>query len=218
MATFSITMMSLETEVYIQPPLNKPIKYIEVLECHAPKEWITFNIVNNIASTKPNGSPSIDSIRRGSYTIKSLQNEFSKSEVNHGLKILAGRGNDYYLSATNDSKPVISGNLADSLGISTELDKGKSYFLQPFSKRIMKVYCDLVDEHSSYENEAVKNDSVTIKPSQFLAFVPSEKYPLLNVSSSKHPINYFTIKIFDEDGKKLHLLDEPIRITLKLHF
>ena len=210
--------MTPETRIYIYPSFTKPVKYIEVVECHAPKEWITFNIVHNIASTKPNGSPSIDSIRRGSYTIKSLQNEFSKSEVNHGLKILAGRGNDYYLYATNDNKPAISGNLAESLGISTELDKGKSYFLQPFSKKIMKVYCDLVDEHSSYENEAVKNDSVTIKPSQFLAFVPSEKYPLLNVSSSKHPINYFTLTIYDEDGNKLNLINEPIRIILKLSF
>ena len=93
MATYSITMMTPETRIYLEPPFRKPVQYIELLECHALSEcrtlseWITFNESQLIAILDDKNVGYSVEILSGSYTLRSLQNIFNKNSVKTGITI-----------------------------------------------------------------------------------------------------------------------------------
>ena len=78
--------------------------------------------------------------------------------------------------------------------------------------------CDLIEPKSSYSNCCKPiGENVELKPSQVLAVIPSqENHPCLRVPQNKNPVNYFTLWILDENGRKANLNNEPIRIHLKI--
>ena len=122
----------------------------------------------------------------------------------------------YFLRSQKYDEVTLSKGLADSLGVPDKLVKNRSYVIQRQPETLLKVYCDIVEEHSSYENKELNVESIKLTQSQLLAIIPSQKYPCLKVSQSKNPINYFTLTILDEYGNKLNLFTKPIRIQLKL--
>ena len=77
--------------------------------------------------------------------------------------------------------------------------------------------CDLIESKSSYSNCCIPSaETEELKPSQLLAVIPSQKYPCLRVPQTKNPVNYFTLLILDEFGKKAKLNNGPFRIHLKI--
>ena len=77
--------------------------------------------------------------------------------------------------------------------------------------------CDLIESKSSYSNCCIPNgENEELKPSQLLAVIPSQKHPCLRVPQTKNPVNYFTLWILDEKGRKVNLNNEPFRIYLKI--
>ena len=228
MATYSITVMNHETRVYLNPPFSKPIQYIEVIECHAPSEWFTLNEIGEVAVPVKENSNYLLTLTSGEYSLESLQWMFEYVKHQSHVSIM-NDGTRFYLFSHKYDKVLLSKELADCLGVPEMLMKHKAYTIHRPIKKVVKVYCDLIEEHSLYENDvpkvremkrssALKEGSINITPSQLLAVVPSQNYPRLQVSKTKNPINYFTVKIFDENGNKINLINEPIRIQLKLSF
>ena len=212
--------MAPESRIYLEPPFSHPVKFIKFLKCRLLYEWVTFNEKQGVYKVNvQNGQngDAVTTIGPGSYSLAALQKALQKgSESSKLVIVMAPQGN--YLRSNNTARLRLTKGLADSLGVSEQIDPGKNYPIKYIPKKTIKVYCDLVEEQSSYENEVVSKEAIKIRPSDLLAVVPSQRYPRLKVSLTKNPINYFTVTISDEDGSPLRLIGEPIRIQLKLSF
>ena len=220
MKIYSIEMMTPESRIYLEPPLSKPVRFIKLLNCRIPSEWVTFKVTQVVYKVNvqngQNGAE-VTTIAPGSYSFEALQKALIKGDESSKLLIVkTAQGN--YLRSNNTVPLRLTKGLTDSLGVSEQIDPGKNYPIKYIPQKTIKVYCDLVEEQSSYENEVVSKESIKIRPSDLLAVVPSQRYPRLKVSLTKNPINYFTVTISDEDGTPLRLIGEPIRIHLKLSF
>ena len=210
-------MMTPETRIYIYPSFSKPVQYIELIECHAPSEWFTFSESQSFAVLNDEKKGVSVEISPGSYSLKSLESIFNKNLDKTGIKI-ANDGTVRYLYSGEYQNATLTNDLAISLGAPEKLTRYRSYRVQVPPKKLVKVYCDLIEEDSSYENNYVDSSSIKLTRSQLLAVVPSQRYDRLRISQTKNPINYFTVTILDENGNRLKLIDEPIRIQLKLSF
>ena len=226
MGTYSITMMTPETRVYLNRPFSNPVRYIELQECYAPSEWITLTTLREEITVIENEQSSIGiSFEAGYYTMEALQVRINRNSKDTNLTMYSD-GVRYHLHSKTAPEVRISAQLAYLLGLLKKLVKGKTYMINHPPKKRLKVYCDLVEgsyESNDYEdrNKSPKSTfngkgETRVSHSQLLAVVPSKMYPLLKVSESKNPINYFTLSLFDEKGNKLKFYNEPIRIQLKL--
>ena len=72
MATYTITLNTPETRVYIYPPFTKPVKYIELLECYAPSGWYTLKNAKIVLPETVNDTETSD-LEDGSYSPKAFQ-------------------------------------------------------------------------------------------------------------------------------------------------
>ena len=219
MKVYSIEMMTPESRIYLEPPLSKPVRFIKLLNCRIPSEWVTFKVTQGVYKVNvqngQNGAE-VTTIASGSYSFEALQKALIKGEESSKLLIVkTAQGN--YLRSNNTVPLRLTRGLVDSLGVSEQIDPGKNYPIKHIPEKIVKVYCDLVEKKSSCENKVVSNEAVTLRPSELLAIAPSLKYDTL-IGTEKNPINYFTLTIYDEDGNLLRLINEPIRIQLKITF
>ena len=219
MANYSIAITSSETRVYIYPPLTKPVQYIEVLECHIPGlscQWLTFTESQEISYVEDNFTRILN-IKSGLMSLEYLKWLLRQTREKYYVSISTD-GVRYFLRSDKYDDVTLSSGLADALGVPEKLVKNRSYTIQRQPETMLKVYCDIVEEDSSYENKETNADSIKLTQSQLLAIIPSNKYPCLKVSQTKNPINYFTLTILDEYGNKRNLCTKPIRIQLKLSF
>ena len=215
MVTFSIAINKSETKIHINPPFNKPIKYIEVLECKASKEWITFGTKQKI-SVNDQSIPDLE-LHPGTYSLEYLEWALFQYREAFHLKISTD-GVRFYIRSTKHDEVMLSRGLAESLDVTEILVKNRSYTIQRQPEMLLKVYCSLVEEHSSYENNILDwSKPIKITPSKLLSIIPIKNYPRLK-ASHPIPINYFTLSILDEYGDKINLNTRPIRIILKLSF
>ena len=228
MGTYSITMMTPETRVYLNRPFSKPVRYIELQECYAPSEWITLTTLREEITVVENAQSSIGiEFQAGYYTMEALQIRINRNSKDTDLTMFSD-GVRYFLHSKTSPEVRISAQLAYELGLPRKLLKGKNYMINQPPKKRLKVYCDLVE--GSYESNDRKDrnksprgtfndkDETHVISSGLLAVVPSQRYPLLKVSDSNHPINYFTLRVLDERGHKLKFYNCPLRINLKLTF
>ena len=93
---------------------------------------------------------------------------------------------------------------------------GLVYISKATYRNPMYLMCDLIEPNSSYCNMIPRGENVELNPSQILAVIPSQEHPCLRVLQSKNPLNYFTLWILDENGRKANLNNEPVRIHLKI--
>ena len=91
-----------------------------------------------------------------------------------------------------------------------------SHIPKSLSDKSFYLMCDVIEPKSSYSNRIPRGESVELNPSQLLAVIPSQKYPCLRISQTKNPVNYFTLLILDENGRKLNFSNSRIRIDLKI--
>ena len=91
-----------------------------------------------------------------------------------------------------------------------------SHIPKTLSDKSFYLMCDLIETKSSYSNRIPRGENVELNPSQLLAVIPSQKYPCLRISQTKNPVNYFTLLILDENGRKLNFSNARIRIDLKI--
>ena len=92
------------------------------------------------------------------------------------------------------------------------------FFLKSNYVNPLYLMCDLIEPKSSY-TDCCKTSSETIKlkPSQVLAVIPTyQEHNSLRIPQTKNPVNHFTLWILDENGKKLNLNNQPVRIHLKV--
>ena len=209
-------MMTPETTIYLDPAFWYEVDFIKLIECHTPSEWVTLDKPQAVYKIKNGDDTQLTTISPGSYSLATLQKALIKGKESSKLVIVKTEQGNYLRSNNTESLRLTKG-LTDSLGVSEQIDPGKNYPIKFIPQKTIKVYCDLVFHHTSYENKVATDGSIVLRPSELLAVVPSLKYPTLRVNY-KNPINYFTVKIFDEDGSPLRLIDEPIRIQLKLSF
>ena len=220
MATYTITLNTPETRVYIYPPFTKPVKYIELLECYAPSGWYTLKNAKIVLPETVNDTETSD-LEDGSYSPKAFQKLINTKGTPKFVRLF-NEGEKYYIYS-NFYKLTDFFNrwtIEGGLGLPRNIEKNTKYYINAPPKKSIKIYCDLVDENYSYESTTAdpKGGTTKINRSHLLAIVPSERYPRMNVASSINPINYFTVTIYDEDGEKLNLVDETIKIQLKLSF
>ena len=220
MKVYSITMMAPESRIYLEPPFSHPLKFIKLLKCRLPNEWVTFKVNQGVYKVNvQNGETNdaaVTTIIAGSYSLEALQKALQKGAQSSKLVIVkTAQGN--YLRSNNTVPLRLTRGLVDSLGVSEQIDPGKNYPIKHIPEKIAKIYCDLVEEHYSCENKVVSHGCVILRPSKLLAVAPSLKYTTRK-GNDKYPINYFTLTIYDEDGSLLSLIDEPIQIQLKLSF
>ena len=228
MGTYSITMMTPETRVYLNRPFRNPVRHIELQECYAPSEWITLTTLREEITVIENEQSSIGiAFEAGYYTMEALQVRINRNSKDTNLTMYSD-GVRYHLHSKTAQEVRISAQLAYELGLPRKLLKGKNYMINQPPKKRLKVYCDLVE--SSYESNDRKDrnkspkvnfndkDETHVVSSDLLAVVPSQRYPILKVSDGKNPINYFTLRVLDEKGHKLKFYNCPIRIILKLSF
>ena len=97
-----------------------------------------------------------------------------------------------------------------------EIQMQVSYIPKASSRNPLYLMCDLIESKSSYSNWIPRGENVELTPSQLLAVIPSQKHPCLRVPQTKNPVNYFTLLILDEKGRKPNLNNKPIRIHLKI--
>ena len=221
MKIYSIEMMTPESRIYIEPPLSKPIRFIKLLNCRLPNEWVTFKATQGVYKVNvQNGETSdaaLTTILAGSYSFETLQKSFNKGPTKLVI-VKTAQGN--YLRSNNNVPLKLTRGLVDALGVSEQIDPNKNYPIKHISEKIVKIYCDLVEKRYSYENKVLggySSEAVTLRPTQLLAIAPSLKYDNL-IGIEQTPINYFTITIYDEDGNLFRLINESIRIQLKINF
>ncbi len=217
--SLSIAMLTPETRVYLEPPLTQ-VKEIQLLDCHIPKPWIKFKEAQKVYKflSQENVSEKIFlTIPPGTYTLKTLQQIFLKDQESSKLTILMTE-KGHYLYSNKTVNLRLSEKLAKRLGVSEKILPNKYYPIRWIPDKPLNVFCDLVESKSSYSNRIPRGENVELTPSQLLAVIPSETYPCLRVSQTKNPINYFTLLILDEKGRKPNFINETIRIHLKLSF
>ena len=98
-----------------------------------------------------------------------------------------------------------------------EIQMLDSHIPKVVADKPLYLMCDLIESKSSYSNRIPRGGNVELNLSQLLAVIPSQKYPCLRVSQTKNPVNYFTLLILDEAGRKAKFnSNEHIRIHLKI--
>ena len=219
MSTFlSITMLTSETRVYLEPPLEQ-VKEIQILDSHIPKSWINFNEPQKIYKHKSRDDELekvFFTIPAGNYTLRSLQQVFLKDkEISNIAIVVSEEGN--YLYSTNSLNLRLSEKLSKKLGVHQKILPNKYYKIRwiPDDSHLY-LMCDIIESKSSYSNGIAHGGNVELNPSQLLAVIPSKKHPCLRVSQTKNPLNYLTLSILDENGEKPNFNNEPIRIHLKI--
>ena len=219
MSTFlSITMLTPETRVYLEPPLTG-VKEIQLLDCHIPKPWIKFKETQKVYkfSSQENAVEKIFfTIPPGNYTLKTLQQIFIRDRESSKLTILMTE-QGYYLYSNKTINLRLSEKLSKKLGVPEKILPNQYYPIRWIAAKPLNVFCDLIESKSSYSNRIPRGENVEVSPSQLLAVMPFNNYPCLRVQQQDaNPINYFTLIILDEKGRKPNFNNEPIRIHLKL--
>ena len=218
MSTFlSITMLTPETRVYLEPPLGQ-INEIQMLDSHIPKAWIRFKDPQKVYKYKSQDNELekvFFTIPPGNYTLKTLQQIFLKDQESSKLTILVTE-QGYYLYSNKTVNLRLSEKLSKKLGVPEKILPNQYYPIRWIPDKPLYLMCDLIESKSSYSNRIPRGENVELTPSQLLAVMPSQRHPCLRVPQTKNPLNYFTLLILDEKGRKLNFNKEPIRIHLKI--
>ena len=82
----------------------------------------------------------------------------------------------------------------------------------------LNLFCDLVESKYSYFNNLPYGENEELNPSHLLAVIPCKNHPCIKVQQTNNPINYFTLLLLDEKGRKPNFNDGSIRINLKITY
>ena len=206
----SVTMYESATRVYLDPPLDK-VREIQLLDCRIPKRLVNFKDRQGLL--KEDNRPFII-IEPGTYSLRSIHAIFLNDTDNAKLSIIETDTVDYLYSNKSFNTKFTRG-LQIGLGVPEVIKPGKLYPINVQIKEPLRLTCSLVDNRSSYMNNARFAGPVKISPSYLLANIPSQDYPVIPAQKLKTPINHFDLSILDSEWKKLDLNGSPITVSLR---
>ena len=203
-------MYESETRVYLDPPLDK-VREIQLLGCSIPKRLVNFKDRQGILNEE---NRPIIIIQPGTYSLRGIHAIFLNDTDKAKLSIIETDTVDYLYSNKNSNIKLTRG-LQVALGLPEVITPGKLYPINLQIKEPLRLMCSLVNNQSSYMNNARFTGPVKISPSQLLANIPSQDYPVIPVHKSKTPVNHFDLSILDIEWNKLNLNGSPITFSLR---
>ena len=176
-------MYESETRVYLDPPLDK-VREIQLLDCSIQTKRLV-NFKDRQGLLKEDNRPFII-IEPGTYSLRDIHAIFLNDTDNAKLSIIETDTVDYLYSNKIFNIKLTRG-LQIGLGVPEIITPGKLYPINLQIKEPLRLTCSLVDNQSSYMNNARFTDPVKISPSYLLANIPSQDYPVIPVQKLKLP-------------------------------
>ena len=209
----TIAMRSPETRINLNPPLSN-VKNIQLLSYYGPTAWVRFSEDQQVYKKIEDGKVSFIIIQKGDYTLKTLQHAFSidKEETKIDINI-SSQGS--YLKSDKTVNIWLTEQLAKKLGVPEKIEPKKMYPIRWIPDKPLLLFCDIIDKNKSYMNIKTYGTELKLTTSSLLAVIPSKDYPSINISID-HVLNYFTIKLLDNKGRKPDFKNEMIIINLKV--
>ena len=199
-----------KTRVEFSQPLCS-ISEIQLVDYDFPETYEKFKTDQTIKTH--DGSKTLITISASSYSFKIMRTMIIMSNL--GIHIHST--NEGYCISSKDDDVVVTRELAKVLGIPNYLFKNKSYPITWPSYKY-HVYCDIGTSSSVLGQISTVEGKLV--PTNLLAIIPSKSgiYPICQIWSVDHPINYFTLLVLDENGKEGSWGGAPFRINLRITY